>query len=146
MLPPPCQYLRPFIGMPCGRNVIVILCIDRKQRILLFKFAKPDHREQIIVDPGFRCHLTSFSRATAAAPSHSVAKLRKYLRTRRVTSVSQIGTDRVIEIQFSDGQYRLFLEFYAAGNIILTDREFNVLSLLRNVPEGPGQEELRVGL
>ncbi|KAL8963629.1 MAG: hypothetical protein Q9193_000122 [Seirophora villosa] len=118
---------------------------DLSSRILLFKFAKPNRREQIIVDPGFRCHLTSFSRAAAAAPSHFVAKLRKYLRTRRVTSVSQIGTDRVIELQFSDGQYRLFLEFYAGGNIVLTDREFNILSLLRNVPEGPGQEELRAG-
>ncbi|KAI4152348.1 MAG: hypothetical protein LQ341_000722 [Variospora aurantia] len=119
---------------------------DLSSRLLLFKFAKPDHREQIIVDPGFRCHLTSFSRATAAAPSHFVAKLRKYLRTRRVTSVSQIGTDRVIEFQFGDGHYRLFLEFYAGGNIVLTDREFTIISLLRNVPEGPGQEALRTGL
>ncbi|KAL8654404.1 MAG: hypothetical protein Q9210_001528 [Variospora velana] len=116
------------------------------KRLLLFKFAKPDHREQIIVDPGFRCHLTSFSRATAAAPSHFVAKLRKYLRTRRLTSVSQIGTDRVIEFQFGDGHYRLFLEFYAGGNIVLTDRELHIISLLRNVPEGPGQEALRTGL
>ncbi|KAL8721770.1 MAG: hypothetical protein Q9225_001619 [Loekoesia sp. 1 TL-2023] len=119
---------------------------DLSSRIILFKFAKPDHREQIIVDSGFRCHLTSFSRATAAAPSPFVAKLRKHLRTRRVTSVSQIGTDRVIELQFSDGQYRLFLEFYAGGNLVLTDRDLNILSLQRNVPEGAGQEELRVSL
>ncbi|KAL9042991.1 MAG: hypothetical protein Q9180_000191 [Flavoplaca navasiana] len=116
------------------------------KRILLLKFAKPDRREQILVDPGFRCHLTSFSRATAAAPSHFVAKLRKYLRTRRVTSVTQVGTDRVLEVQFSDGQYRLFVEFYAGGNIILTDRELNILSVLRIVPAGAEQEELRVGL
>ncbi|KAL8994031.1 MAG: hypothetical protein Q9169_005891 [Polycauliona sp. 2 TL-2023] len=119
---------------------------DLSSRILLFKFAKPDHREQILVEPGFRCHLTSFSRATAAAPSHFVAKLRKYLRTRRVTAVAQVGTDRVLEIQFSDGQYRLFIEFYAGGNIILTDRELNIFSVLRIVPEGTEQEELRVGL
>ncbi|KAL8908035.1 MAG: hypothetical protein Q9171_005616 [Xanthocarpia ochracea] len=119
---------------------------DLSSRILLFKFAKPDRREQILVDPGFRCHLTSFSRATAAAPSHFVAKLRKYLRTRRVTTVAQVGTDRVLEIQFSDGQYRLFIEFYAGGNIVLTDRELNILSVLRIVPEGAEQEELRVGL
>ncbi|KAL8762388.1 MAG: hypothetical protein Q9184_001602 [Pyrenodesmia sp. 2 TL-2023] len=129
---------------PC--SVVSALLVDSLQRILLFKFAKPDHREQILVDPGFRCHLTNFSRATAAAPSQFVAKLRKYLRTRRVTSVSQVGTDRVIELQFSDGQFRLFLEFYAGGNIVLTDQELNILTLLRNVPEGEGQEELRVGL
>ncbi|KAL8653420.1 MAG: hypothetical protein Q9226_003854 [Calogaya cf. arnoldii] len=119
---------------------------DLSSRILLFKFAKPDRREQILVDPGFRCHLTSFSRATAAAPSQFVAKLRKYLRTRRVTAVSQVGTDRVLELQFSDGQYRLFIEFYAGGNIVLTDRELIILSVLRIVPEGAEQEELRAGL
>ena len=68
------------------------------------------------------------------------------MRTRRVTSVTQIGTDRIIEIQFSDGQYRLFLEFYAAGNIILTNKELGILALYRVVAEGAEQERLRVGL
>lgn len=57
-----------------------------------------------------------------------------------------MGTDRIIEFQFSDGQYKLFLEFYASGNIILTDKELNILALLRIVPAGDGQEEQRVGL
>ncbi|KAI9767829.1 MAG: hypothetical protein M1835_006991 [Candelina submexicana] len=119
---------------------------DLSSRIFLLKFAKPDNRQQLVIDSGFRCHLTSFARATAVAPSAFVARLRKYLRTRRVTSVSQIGTDRIIELQFSDGQYRLFLEFYAGGNIVLTDKELNNLALLRIVAEGQDQEELRVGL
>lgn len=98
----------------------------------------------MIIDSGFRCHLTSFSRATAAAPSPFVARLRKFLKTRRVTKVEQVGTDRIIEIEFTG--YRLFLEFYAGGNIILTDSELNILALLRIVPEGQGEEEQRVGL
>jgi predicted ribosome quality control (RQC) complex YloA/Tae2 family protein len=61
-----------------------------------------------------------------------------------VTKVSQVGTDRIIEIEFTS--YRLFLEFYAGGNIILTDNELNILALLRIVPEGQGEEEQRVGL
>lgn len=61
-----------------------------------------------------------------------------------MTSVTQIGTDRIIELQFSDGQYRLFLEFYAGGNIVLADRDLEILSLLRIVHEET--EELRVGL
>lgn len=100
----------------------------------------------MIIDSGFRCHLTSFARATAAAPSAFVTRLRKYLRTRRVTSVAQVGTDRIIEIQFSEGQYRLFLEFYAGGNIVLVDKDFVVLALLRTVGKEADQEELRVGL
>jgi predicted ribosome quality control (RQC) complex YloA/Tae2 family protein len=38
------------------------------------------------------------------------------------------------------------VEFFAGGNIILTDQELNILALLRIVPEGEAQEELRVGL
>lgn len=119
---------------------------DLSSRIFLLKFAKPDHRQQLLIDSGFRCHLTSFARATATAPTPFVARLRKFLRTRRCTKVSQIGTDRVIEIQFSDGAYRLFLEFYAGGNIILTDNDLTILALLRSVSEGEEHEQYRAGL
>ena len=117
---------------------------DLSSRIFLLKFAKPSHREQLLVDSGFRCHLTHFARATAATPSAFVARLRKFLKTRRVTEVRQVGTDRVVEIVFSDGLYRLFLEFYAGGNIILTNGELNVLACLRVVSVEEG-EEVRVG-
>ena len=119
---------------------------DLSSRIFLFKLAKPGHREQLLIDSGFRCHLTSFARSTAAAPSPFVSRLRKFLRTRRVTKVEQVGTDRVIEIQFSDGLYRLFLEFYAGGNIVLTDSDLTILALLRTVSEGAEHEQYRLGL
>ncbi|KAL1310896.1 hypothetical protein AAFC00_001126 [Neodothiora populina] len=119
---------------------------DLSTRIFLLKFAKPEHREQLLIDSGFRAHLTSYARATASAPSPFVTRLRKYLKTRRVTSVSQVGTDRIIEIQFSDGAYRLFLEFYAGGNIVLTDNQLTIIALLRNVDEGAEHERYRLGL
>ncbi|KAI5363972.1 Putative NFACT protein [Septoria linicola] len=121
---------------------------DLSSRIFLLKFQKPDQREQLVVDSGFRCHLSKFARATAAAPSPFVARLRKFLRTRRCTGVRQIGTDRVIELTFShaDGVYRLFLEFYAGGNVILTDNDFTILGLLRSVSEGAEHEQYRAGL
>ena len=86
---------------------------DLSSKIFLFKFAKPENKKQLIIDTGFRCHLTDFDRTTAAYPSAFVTRLRKFLKTRRVTSVTQIGTDRIIEFQFSDGLYRLYLEFFA---------------------------------
>ncbi|KAK4124831.1 hypothetical protein N657DRAFT_569813 [Parathielavia appendiculata] len=119
---------------------------DLNSKILLLKFAKPDSRQQLLIESGFRCHLTDFARAAAPAPSPFVSRLRKFLKTRRVTGVSQIGTDRIIEFQFSDGAYRLYLEFFASGNVILTDADLKILALLRNVPEGEGQEPQRVGL
>ncbi|KAF2495396.1 hypothetical protein BU16DRAFT_389303 [Lophium mytilinum] len=118
---------------------------DLSSRIFLFKFHKPDQREQLVVDSGFRCHLTSYARSTAAAPSPFVARLRKFLKTRRVTSIAQVGTDRIIEFQFSDGLYRVYLEFYAGGNIVLTDENLKILALLRSVDEGAEHEQMRVG-
>ncbi|RYP86182.1 hypothetical protein DL769_000794 [Monosporascus sp. CRB-8-3] len=118
---------------------------DLSSKILLLKFAKPNDKKRLLIDSGFRCHLTDFDRTVADYPSIFVQKLRKVLKTRRVTAVSQIGTDRIIEFQFSDGRYRLYLEFFAGGNIILTDHELNILTLLRNVPESEGQEHQRAG-
>lgn len=94
---------------------------DLSSKILLLKFAKPDNKKQLVIDTGFRCHLTKFARTTAAAPSVFVARLRKFLKTRRLTSVRQVGTDRVLEFEFSDGQYRLFLEFFAVRDYLFVE-------------------------
>ncbi|KAJ4410675.1 hypothetical protein N0V82_009154 [Gnomoniopsis sp. IMI 355080] len=119
---------------------------DISSKKLLLKFAVSGKKEQLMIDCGFRTHLTDFTRATAAAPSAFTARLRKFLKTRRCTSITQIGTDRIIELQFSDGAYHLFLEFFAAGNLILTDADYKILAILRNVSEGEGQESQRIGL
>ena len=78
-------------------------------------------------------------------------KLRKHLRTRRLADIRQLGTDRVIDMHFvggsqaaavyreSDGTARsqaaleshLIVEFYAGGNVILTDGEYKVLAVQR---------------
>jgi predicted ribosome quality control (RQC) complex YloA/Tae2 family protein len=118
---------------------------DLSTRIFLIKFGKPGKRESIVIDAGFRAHLTSFTRTAASSPSVFVSKLRKYLRSRRVTGVRQLGKDRVVEIAFSDGLYRLYLEFFAAGNIILADKEGVVLCLWRVVSEGDVEVDVKVG-
>lgn len=74
-----------------------------------------------------------------------MTRLRKFLKSRRVTSVSQIGTDRVIDISFSDGAYHMFLEFFAGGNIIVTDNEYTIIALFRQVSVTEG-EEIKLGL
>ncbi|KAI5298630.1 hypothetical protein KEM55_003155 [Ascosphaera atra] len=119
---------------------------DLSTRICLFKLQQPDIRKQLIIDPGFRCHLSEYARTAADTPSPFIARLRKFLKTRRITNVSQVGTDRVIHFEISDGQFHLFLEFFAAGNVILTDAEFKIVALLRIVPEAAGQEEVKLGL
>ncbi|KXG53478.1 Protein of unknown function DUF3441 [Penicillium griseofulvum] len=127
-------------------NLRVSNIYDLSSRIFLFKLAKPDHRRQLIIDSGFRTHVTQYSRTAATTPSPFVTRLRKYLKSRRITGISQIGTDRIIDISFSDGAYHIFLEFFAGGNIILTDREYNILAFFRQVAAGVGQEEIKAGL
>ncbi|KAJ3129692.1 hypothetical protein HK098_000471 [Nowakowskiella sp. JEL0407] len=62
-------------------------------------------------------------------------KLRKHLRTKRLTSVDQIGMDRVIDLKFgeNDTAFHVIAEFYASGNIVLTDHEYKIMHLLRVV-------------
>lgn len=60
-------------------------------------------------------------------------KLRKHLRNKRLTSISQLGADRAIDIQFGQGEtaFHLILEIYVSGNLIMTDHEYQILALLR---------------
>lgn len=74
-----------------------------------------------------------------------MTRLRKFIKSRRITGIEQIGTDRVINISFSDGAYHLFLEFFAGGNIILTDREYTIIALFRQVSAVEG-EEAKLGI
>ena len=60
-------------------------------------------------------------------------KLRKHIRTKKLEDVRQLGIDRVIDLTFGKGEnaYHILVELYAKGNVILTDHEYTILSLLR---------------
>ncbi|KAJ3176325.1 hypothetical protein HDU87_005367 [Geranomyces variabilis] len=108
---------------------------DINSKTYLFKFSRPDFKEMLLVESGIRFHSTEFARDKAHTPSHFCMKIRKHLRTRRLTAVNQLGADRVVDLRFGEGEaaYHLILEFFASGNIILTDHEYRILALLRVV-------------
>ncbi|KAI9305340.1 fibronectin-binding protein A N-terminus-domain-containing protein [Cunninghamella echinulata] len=110
---------------------------DVNSKTFLFKFAKPDDKELVLIESGTRIHTTQFSREKSAMPSMFCAKLRKYLRTRRLTNVRQVGIDRIVDFEFAGGEksngYHIISEFYASGNILLTDHEYRILAVLRVV-------------
>lgn len=60
--------------------------------------------------------------------------------------MNQIGTDRIIDFSFSDGMYHMLLEFFASGNVIITDKDYTIIALLRQVSGNEGLEEAKVGL
>ncbi|KAJ3280006.1 hypothetical protein HK104_000994 [Borealophlyctis nickersoniae] len=108
---------------------------DINTRTYLWKFARPDHKELLLVESGIRMHTTQFARDKSNTPSAFCMKLRKHLRTRRLTAFDQLGADRVVDMRFGEGEhsYHVIVEFYASGNIILTDHEYRILALLRVV-------------
>ncbi|KAK2150925.1 hypothetical protein LSH36_382g02027 [Paralvinella palmiformis] len=70
-------------------------------------------------------------------------KLRKHLRTRRLESITQLGVDRIIDMQFGSNEaaYHIILELYDRGNIVLTDHEYMILNILR--PRTDQSEDVR---
>ncbi|KAJ1967898.1 hypothetical protein IWQ62_001571 [Dispira parvispora] len=110
---------------------------DVTPRTFLFKFARPETKAFLVIESGIRVHTTQFTREKATTPSGFCIKLRKHLRTRRLTNIRQLGMDRIVDLEFAGGErlptYHIIAEFYASGNIILTDEDYKIIALLRVV-------------
>eukprot|EP01012_Entosiphon_sulcatum_P056212 TRINITY_DN794_c0_g1_i1.p1 TRINITY_DN794_c0_g1~~TRINITY_DN794_c0_g1_i1.p1 ORF type:complete len:1158 (-),score=237.40 TRINITY_DN794_c0_g1_i1:1156-4629(-) len=113
---------------------------DLAPRLYLLKFARPESKQHVVVESGVRLHLTEFNRAKPALPSAFTLKLRKHLRTWRLEDVRQLGIDRVVVFTFGQGElaHHLIFEFFAKGNVILTNHEWEILSLLRTHKQDDG--------
>ena len=50
-----------------------------------------------------------------------------------MNDVRQLGVDRVVDFVFGTGksEFHLLVELYANGNILLTDSEYKILTLMR---------------
>lgn len=112
---------------------------DIAGKTFLLKFTKKDTKIPLVLEPGVRFHSTRFDRENPnVLPSSFVAKLRKHLRERRLTKFSQLGFDRIVHFEFGhdsrpEATFHLFLELYSIGNLILTDHNYKVLALTREV-------------
>lgn len=64
--------------------------------------------------------------------------MRKHLKNKRLESLKQVGTDRIVDLQFGSGEaaYHIILEVYDRGNIVLTDYEMTIINILRPHTEG----------
>lgn len=124
--------LRPAIISYRLQNVYNILDQDR---IFLLKFLKPDSKKNLVVDYGSKIYLSEYDRRLEPQPLNFVTKLRKHIKSKRLTNLKQIGRDRIIVLEFSNGLYYLVFEFFGAGNIILLDSKMEILALQRVVNE-----------
>ncbi|CBI22840.3 unnamed protein product, partial [Vitis vinifera] len=128
--------LRRLIGMRCA-NVY-----DLSPKTYMFKLMNSSgvtesgesEKVLLLMESGVRLHTTAYVRDKSMTPSGFTLKLRKHIRTRRLEDVRQLGYDRVVLFQFGLGAnaHYVILELYAQGNILLTDSEFMVMTLLRS--------------
>ncbi|XDT42931.1 Fibronectin-binding protein A N-terminus (FbpA) [Nakaseomyces glabratus] len=118
-----------------GFRLSNIYNIADSSRQFLLKFNKPDSKANVVVDCGLRIHLTEFNRPVPPTPSGFVVKLRKHLKSKRLTALRQVTGDRILVLEFADGLFYLVLEFFSAGNVILLDHERKILALQRIVHE-----------
>ncbi|KAI9122760.1 hypothetical protein K1719_005649 [Acacia pycnantha] len=128
--------LRRLIGMRCS-NVY-----DLSPKTYVFKLMNSSgitesgesEKVLLLMESGVRLHTTVYMRDKSNTPSGFTLKLRRHIRTRRLEDVRQLGYDRIILFQFGIGEnaYYIILELYAQGNILLTDSNFTVLTLLRS--------------
>lgn len=97
------------------------------------KSKNSNSKEFLLLESGIRFHTISNFQADAL-PTPFCAKLRKHIRGLRLELITQIGSDRVVLFQFGAGpsKHSIILELYAKGNLILTDKDYTVLALLRS--------------
>ena len=128
------------------------------KRTFLLKFARSGGRTEsgegekivLLLESGVRFHTTSYDKTSpslaaetnaahaqrkARQPSPFCAKLRMHLRGKRLAGLTQMGADRAIDLAFGAGPnaHHLILECFAQGNLVLTDAEYRILTLLRPV-------------
>jgi predicted ribosome quality control (RQC) complex YloA/Tae2 family protein len=123
-----------------GYRVNQIYDIDNKT--YLIKLHRNEEKTVLLMESGNRIHTTSFEWSKSISPSGFTMKLRKHLKNKRLENIEQLGTDRIVLLQFGTGEacYYVILELYDRGNIVLCDFNYICLNVLRPHVEG---EEVR---
>lgn len=109
---------------------------DISSKVYVLKLSEGDTKRFLVCEAGVRFHLSDWKRQKQSeTPSVFTMRLRKFLRTKRVTGCRQLGSDRVIDIKFghNENSVHLIIELYSRGNVILTDHEFIVKASWRQL-------------
>lgn len=106
---------------------------DLNAKTYILKLKKDQERTMVLIESGIRFHTVPARKDMNKIPSGFSMKLRKHIKGKKIEDIKQVGVERVILIQFGLGTncFYLICEFYAGGNIILTDSTFKILQLIR---------------
>lgn len=96
--------------------------------------ADTQQKSFLICESGVRFHCTKYVHDKRDLPSPFSMKLRRFIRLKRLEDIQQIKFDRVVDLKFGTGDiaYHVILELYSQGNIVLTDANYEIISLLHS--------------
>ncbi|KAL4721150.1 hypothetical protein ACJJTC_018207, partial [Scirpophaga incertulas] len=119
-----------------GMRVNQVYDIDNRTYVI--RLQRSEEKCVLLLESGNRFHTTQFEWPKNVAPSGFTMKLRKHLKNKRLEKLTQLGIDRIVDLQFGSGEaaYHVILELYDRGNIVLTDYEWTILNVLRPHVEG----------
>jgi len=103
------------------------------EKTLLLKLRKPKGlRENLLIEAGKELHTTVYDFKRPLKPPDFCMALRKYLRNGRIKKIQQHDFERIVEltVESKAGEYRLVIELFGDGNIILVDPENKILHAL----------------
>ncbi|MDD1699745.1 MAG: NFACT family protein [Methanoregula sp.] len=89
---------------------------------------------QMIIEAGRRAHLVKDLPEPPKNPPQFAMLLRKYLSGGKVLDIHQHGLERILVFDIGKGShtYRLILELFDEGNIVLTDENYQIIKPLRH--------------
>ncbi|XP_015913965.2 ribosome quality control complex subunit NEMF [Parasteatoda tepidariorum] len=124
-----------------GMRVNQVYDIDNKT--YLIRLNRYEEKVVLLLESGIRIHTTEYEWPKNPSPSGFSMKFRKHIKNKRLESIKQLGTDRIVDLQFgiNEAAYHIILELYDRGNIVLTDYEYTILNILR--PRASGSEDVK---
>lgn len=104
--------------------------IEMEQRVLILKCRSKTGNKKLIIDTSKRINLTQFEYPIPKFPSQFITSLRKFIKGRRITKISQYHSDRILifELGSKEGApWKFVVEFFGGGNFILLNDSNQVL-------------------
>jgi len=92
------------------------------KNLVILRFRKSTESPfELVIDLGKRFHTTQFFRKKPTSPNNKVMSMRKHIRDLPIKDFYQRDLDRVVvfEISYKDSFYKLVVELFGEGNIIL---------------------------
>ncbi len=102
--------------------------------VFVLKLYKPaEGTTQLLIQPGVRVHLTEFRRNAPKIPPKFCQALRKYIKDKRIIAIEQHDLDRIVTITIGDdeAQYKLVIEVFGNGNLLLLDPDERIFIAMR---------------